>query len=256
MALKAKLSKDEHAKLDEALKALYVEKAGAFMLQVDGMVSQEDYDATESKLAEFRDTNVRLMKDAKKFEGVDPEEYRTLKATNEKLTKQGVKSADDIQTLVATEVAKALKGTDDRIKAIETERDQARTQLSEKSLEDALWDVGSKSIKESARRDFLGRAKEVFKFEDGKIVARNGETQIFSKKRGNTTAPLSIEEFVTDPEWLMKDADHLYKSSNGSGTRKSDDTTQNGVRVVENDPSVLGMNLEAMAKGHVAVNAG
>ncbi len=73
MALKFKLkSKDE----DPAeLVNLYVERDGAWLLDVDGAVDK-------AKLEEFRATNVALMKVRdelrQRFEGIDPEEVRKL----------------------------------------------------------------------------------------------------------------------------------------------------------------------------------
>lgn len=255
MALKAKLTKDEHAKLDDGLKAHYTEKDGAFVLSVDGMIAQDEFDAVESKLAEFRDNNRTLFSKLKAFEGIDPNEHASLKAEIDRLKKAGVQKPDDIAALVAAEIAKATKGFEERVKTIETERDQANQRLAEKSLEDALWEVGSKAIRESARRDFLMRAKEVFKFEDGKVIAKQGDATLYSKRRGRTTEALTIDEFVNDPEWLLKDADHLYKNSTGSGAKKGDTSTDGG-RILSNDPSVLGANLEALAQGKVSVQAG
>lgn len=250
MPLKFRLKKDEHASLaTEELKKLYVEKDGAFVLQVDGAVDEVDYDALNTKLTEFRDNNRKLHNDIKKFEGVDPDEYKKLKET-------AGKGGDpkDIQAQIAAAVDKATEKFEQRVKTIETERDQARTQLADKALEDALWDVGQKSIRDTARPDFITRAKSLFKYEDGKIVAKRGEDPVYSKRRGHTTDPLSIEEYVVDPEWLPKEADHLYKTSTGTGSKTERQTGANGTRLVANDPMVIGRNLEDIAKGTAMVS--
>jgi len=75
MALKFKLkSKDE---IPAEFQSLYVERDGAFVLDVDGV-------ADISKLDEFRTNNVGLFKQLddlkKKFEGIDPEKVRELEA--------------------------------------------------------------------------------------------------------------------------------------------------------------------------------
>jgi len=75
MALKFKLkSKDE---IPAEFQSLYVERDGAFVLDVDGV-------ADISKLDEFRTNNVGLVKQLddlkKKFEGIDPEKVRDLEA--------------------------------------------------------------------------------------------------------------------------------------------------------------------------------
>jgi hypothetical protein len=255
MALKAKLSKDEHAKLSADLQAAYREKDGVFLLDAEGVVTQDEFDAQESKLAEFRDNNRALHGKLKQFDGIDPDAHRALVAESDKWKKSGVQKPDDIQAMIAAALATAQKETDERLKKIETERDQAQRSLSEKSLEDALWDVGVKAIRESARPDFLARAKRLFTFEDGKVVAKDGDKPLYSKRRGHTTDPLTIDEYVNDPDWLVKDGDHLFKTSQGSGARKNDQTVD-GARVLANDPAVLGANLDAMAKGSVLVQSG
>jgi len=73
MALKFKFkSKDE---IPAEVAAHYVERDGAWVLDADGA-------ADKSKLDEFRANNVALLKQleeqAKKFEGIDPEEVRKL----------------------------------------------------------------------------------------------------------------------------------------------------------------------------------
>ena len=77
MALKFKFkSKDE---VPAELAAHYVERDGAWVLDADGA-------ADKSKLEEFRSNNVALLKQleeqAKKFEGIDPEQVRKLAEEN------------------------------------------------------------------------------------------------------------------------------------------------------------------------------
>lgn len=257
MALKAKLTKDEHGKLDAALQALYTEKSGEFLLQVEGMVSQDDFDASEAKLAEFRDNNRKLFSDLKKFEGIDPDEFKTLKETAAKFTKQGVQKPDDIAALVADAVAKATEPLRTQFESEQKKRLEAEQRVQEKSLEDTLWKAGAAAgIAESAREDFVTRGKRLFVFDGDKIVARAGDTPVYSKRRNKTTEPLTPEEWATDAEWLAKDAPHLYKQSNGAGARTRPDQSESGGRFVANDPAALGMNLDALAKGEVQVLAG
>lgn len=256
--LKAKLTKDEHTKLDASLQAFYTEKGGAFLLQVDGMVSQEDFDASEAKLAEFRDNNVALLKAAEKFKGVDPDEYKTLKTTVEKLGKAGITKPDEVETAIQAAVAKAINPLNDRLSRVEGERDAALRQVADKALDDALWEPAMKAgIRENARQAYLSLARGVFKYEDGKVVARDGEKPVYSKRRNNTTNGLTPEEWVTDPEWLLKEHDYLFKDSKGTGAQgNKGGSDSNGARVLQNDPMTLGANLEAMAKGGVLVQTG
>lgn len=256
--LKAKLTAEEHAKLDEPLKGLYVDRDGAFVLQVDGMVSQDDYDAIESKLNEFRDNNRKLFNDLKRYEGVDPDEYRTQKQTIEKLQRQGVQKPDDLSALIAQEIAKHTEPLKQQLETERKQREESERKLQEKALEDQLWAAGQAAgISDDMREEYLARAKTLFHFENGRIVARQGDQPVYSRRRGKTTEPLSVEEYVTDPEWLPKEKPKYYKDSTGTGARTQN---QGGAgeasRLIANDPSVIGQNLEALAAGKIQVLAG
>ena len=73
MPLKFKLKSREEAPAEIA--NLYVEREGAWVLDVDGAVEK-------SKLDEFRNANVSLIKERdelkKRYEGIDPDEVRKL----------------------------------------------------------------------------------------------------------------------------------------------------------------------------------
>ena len=73
MALKFKYAGKELVPADQT--SLYVERDGAWVLDVDGA-------ADKTKLDEFRSTNVSLLKERddlrKRFEGIDPDEVRKL----------------------------------------------------------------------------------------------------------------------------------------------------------------------------------
>ncbi|WEM33660.1 hypothetical protein PSAKC1_00019 [Pseudomonas phage PSA-KC1] len=59
MALKKKLTKEEHAKLSDALKAEYIEDGDGFRLDVDG-------DEDTGALKRAKDREAQLRKDAEK----------------------------------------------------------------------------------------------------------------------------------------------------------------------------------------------
>jgi len=88
MALKFKLkSKDE---IPGEFQSLYVERDGAFVLDVDGV-------ADKSKLDEFRTNNVALLKQLddvkRKFEGIEPERVRELEAEKRRRLKEAQAAA-------------------------------------------------------------------------------------------------------------------------------------------------------------------
>lgn len=255
MRLKAKLSKDEVGKLEQAIQGLYVERDGGYVLDVEGMVPVDEYEALETKLREFRDNNIKLMKDLARFEGVDPDEYRTQKDTIEKLRREGVQKPDDIAQLIAQEIAKATEPLKKRLEEESRIREEKERMLVEKQLEEQLWVAGAAAgITESAREDFITRGKRLFTIEDGKIVARKGDMPVYSRRRGRSTELLTPEEWATDPEWLPKEAPHLYKTSTGTAARnKAEAGSADGGRIISNDPAELGRHLEELANGNVQV---
>jgi len=248
MSLKAKLSKAEHAALPDALREHYTEKDGVFILQADGVVGQDEYDALETKLSEFRDNNRKLHADLRKFDGVDPEEFKTLKASAGKKPE-----TTDIAVQIAQAVEKATEPLTAKLKGIEEERDKARLQLSDKALEDALWAAGQKAgVLPSAKDEFLFHAKKVFVLEGDQPVAKKGDAVVFSRRRGHVTDPLTPEEWASDPEWLMKEKSFLFEKSAGANTPRNQ-TNGSGQRIVANDPESVSRNLEDIASGKVLV---
>ena len=80
MAVKFRFnSKDE---VPAALAAYYVERDGAWVLDVDGVVDK-------SKLDEFRANNItlsnQLAEQKKRFEGIDPDQVRKLAEEKQRL---------------------------------------------------------------------------------------------------------------------------------------------------------------------------
>src|SRR5437879_9298148 len=108
MALKLKFDSLKEIPAEDVL--LYVEREGAWHLDAD--LKDE-----RAKLAEFRTNNVALLKQleeqAKKFEGIDPEEVRKL--ADEKRT------LEEQQRLKAGEFDKVLDG---RLKAVRSDFDK------------------------------------------------------------------------------------------------------------------------------------
>ena len=97
MALKFKVkSKDE---VPAELVNLYVERDGAWLLDVDGAVEK-------SKLEELRATNVALMKERdelkQRFEGIDPEEARKLADEKRKREEAQQLKAGEVEKVVET----------------------------------------------------------------------------------------------------------------------------------------------------------
>ena len=108
MALKFKFKSKEEIPADQ--QALYVERDGAWMLDVDGAVDK-------SKLDEFRANNIalsnQLAEQKKRFEGIDPDQVRKLAEEKQRL--------EEAQQLKGGEVDKVVEG---RLRTAKTEWDK------------------------------------------------------------------------------------------------------------------------------------
>src|SRR5258708_24110814 len=70
MALKLKLTAEEHGKLDDGLKALYVKKDDGFVLDAD-LPQPEDVSGLKSALEKERTESRKAREALKAFEGID-----------------------------------------------------------------------------------------------------------------------------------------------------------------------------------------
>src|SRR5438045_2263646 len=126
MALKFKLkSKDE---IPAEFQSLYVERDGAFVLDVDGV-------ADKSKLDEFRANNVALLKQLddlkKRFEGIDPEKVRELEAEKRRLEEAHAIKNGEVERLINTRLSSAKADLEKQMEALSAERDSLSSRLAD-----------------------------------------------------------------------------------------------------------------------------
>lgn len=257
MSLKPVLStKDEVEALPEAVRSLYEEVNGKWVLPVEGVVPESELEKLKLKLTEFRDNNVRLLKEADalhkqqlaKFEGVDPDKYKELLAQQEKLNKKGIKDPDEISTVVQTAVLAATKPLADKLSLMEEDRARMKADLDANALREAIATIAAKKgVKQKALPYVLDKAKSLFKAVDGKVVA---QPNVFSD--AHPTDPLTTDEWL---DALAKSDDFLFEPSQGGGAGGGPaGGGRPGVRQLINPtPEEMGQNLEAIAKGLVQV---
>lgn len=180
MALKKKLSKEEHAKLSDALKAEYVEDGDGFRLDVDG-----DEDTGALKRAKDRESQLRrdAEKEAKelreKLEGIEGDDARkkgdiaTLEKSWQKklddqkseydgklskLTSHTTKSlVDNVATQIASKISTApallLPHIRARLQA-DFEGDEPKTRVLDKDGKPSAMTVDELSAEFVANKDF------------------------------------------------------------------------------------------------------
>ncbi|HUX17001.1 MAG TPA: hypothetical protein VMW52_11055 [Phycisphaerae bacterium] len=272
MALKTQV--DDLDGIPEAFRDEYEEKNGKYVLRLEGdvpgLVPSTQLAEANAKLAEFRDNNVTLKGSAaeretklealkaqlSRFDGVDPEEYGKLKARVADLQKTGVAGADDVTLVVQRAVSAAVTPLQKRLdevtareKEAEAREQKSAAMLARKTMESELTSLGlSLGVSEPAIPDYVARGLEIFRYEDGQIVAKNGDTPVYSPS--NPTMPLTPDEWA---ESLIETAPHLFKGSGGGGAAASDNTPPPPRKTIQNDPLEFGRNIEAIARGEVIV---
>jgi hypothetical protein len=201
MALERLITKKDG--IPAGLESHYVERDGAFHLDVNGEADSD-----------FRKNNIALMQqlreNAKRFEGIDPDQVRALMAEKAKLEEASALKAGEFQKVLESRV-QPLKAELDK-KAAELERYQ--TKLSVIQIDRAVEaEAIKRGLRPSALRDITARAKNTFRLVDGvpQAVESDGAT-IRMAKDGVT--PLSIAEWI---EAQVSEAPHLFEPNAGGG---------------------------------------
>lgn len=236
------------SEIQEALRSEYEPKDGKFVLKLEGdmpgFVTATQLAESNAKLAEFRDNN-RSLNSLKS-------ELETSKAALEakigELQKTGVKEPADVEAKIAKAVQEAVGPLATQLKDLQKSEADAKLALSRRELESSLTTAGLKAgVDEKALPDYLNRGLSVFKHKDGKLIATNGDTPLYSKNG----VPLSVDEWASG---LSAEAPHLFKLSKGGGASPGHGGPVGGTKkVISDDPLEFGRNLESIAKGETIV---
>lgn len=249
MALKAKYGAEDQ--IPTGLEDYYTEQDGEYVLVVDGMVDK-------NVVSEFRQNNINLQKQLagleKQMGAVDVDEYKALKAQQQKVADQELIDAGKVDELVNTRVERMqsqfeqnmtqLQGKlEETTQAANKYRENYDTLIVERTLADAAARAG---VRSEAIPDVLNRARAVWsKADDDSLVAVRGDQPVYGK---NGSTPISIDEWY---EGLSDEAPHLFKASEGSGALGGRGSASRRVSVYDTD--ALSDNLENIASGKVAV---
>jgi hypothetical protein len=207
MALKYKFKTKEEVPAEHL--ALYAERDGAWVLDVDGA-------AEKSKLDEFRATNVSLLKERdelkKRFDGIDPDQVRALADEKRKLEEAAQIKAGEAEKVIESRV-KGLKGDfDKQISAVTAERDALNARLTAIQIDQGVITSATKrGLRATAIPDITSRARGVFKLVNGVPTAFEADGQTV---RHGKDGPMTLEEWVDS---RVSEAPHLFESNAGSG---------------------------------------
>jgi hypothetical protein len=222
MALKFRYQSKEEVPAEHL--PFYVERDGAFVLDAEGAVEK-------SKLDEFRQNNVALLKQVEEFKsrfaGIDPEEYRKLSEEKRKAEEERLLSGqaappnasanaerEKIEKVVENRVKALRAELEKQVSTLTSERDALTSRLVEIEINQGVIVAATKrGLRPTAIPDVVGRAHKVFQLVNGVPTAfeKDGKTVRYGR---DGISPLTLDEWA---EGLVAEAPHLFESNAGGG---------------------------------------
>jgi hypothetical protein len=250
MALKAVIGKIED--VVEALRGFYKQQGDKFVLDLEGdvpgFVASSAHEDIKRSLTEFRDNNIKILKDLERFKDIDPDAARKALDEIGKLEKKGVKGADGVDAIIQAALAPVMKQVTDLTTALQAKDAEASRAAMDSKLTEAFVAAGARR---SAIPDLLARASGRFKLIDGVPVVMNGETPVFST--ANPGVRKSVAEWAT--ELSAGAGAHLFEPSKGSGAQSTGDGGAKAEKTIAFDQRDFLSNLDGIASGKVAVQS-
>ena len=192
--------------------SFYVERDGAWLLDADGVVSQ-------TKLDEFRQNNITLTNQLKRFDGIDPDAVRKLAEEKQRLEllAQGHKP-EEVEKIIEKRLKAARADWDKQHGVVVAERDALHGRLSAIQIDQAIVTEATKrGLRPTAIPDITARARLTFKLVNGVPQAFDGDGQTVRMGKDGTS-PMTLAEWV---DALVSDAPHLFEANAGSGAAGS-----------------------------------
>lgn len=236
MALKRKITKDEHAKLAKELQSQYKADGDDFILETEG---DEDNSGLKTALQKERDNVKEYKKQLKelneKFGDLDPEAYKELMARFENDDEAKLIKAGKIDEVIAKRTEKLTKEYDKKL-AAEAKKTAEAIERSKKHqqrvVDNEVRAAASKmGLHEKAVDDALFRARTMFSLNDeGLVIQLDKDGHPIMGKDGKT--------LYAPTEWLegmRESAPHWFPAGNsGSGAEGNNGGNRNtGKRVVK-----------------------
>ena len=255
MALKAQLESLDG--VPEALHEFYEERDGAYVLGVEGMMTESDLNTKIDGLVKNRDT---LLSEVKKLKGryrdVDPEKYAALVAKEEELENEKLKSKGDWE---AKEKQLAEKFEKERT-AWTSDREVMSTTINELMVKNvAMAELGKAKVIPNRTHlimPWIERMVRVVQGDDGKysteVINQSTGAVRISPKTGSSS-PMTIAELVEE----MKDSEEYgvcFESDGATGSGASGAGGKGGTLVatreqMRNPAFYAAMEKEAKAQG-------
>ncbi len=207
--------------IPEAFRGEYTETDGKFKLNVDGV---EDVTGLKNTLAKFKADQKAAADKLKAFEGVDPDEYKTLKQEREALEEAKLKAEGKADELAQRKIEKALAAKNKEIEAFKQEAELARQEsqsLKHSVLDGHISKAVAGIIHTSAIDDAQMWARQLFTLKGTEAVMLDEDGNVKLGKDGKT--PYSPKEWIEEmreqkPHWFPASSSGGGASGSGFGT--------------------------------------
>lgn len=266
MPLQVSYAKKED--IPEALAALYVEKDGKFVLEVEGMVSAADLATMRSRLDDFRTNNVSLTEKLKLFDGKkvltqeEVEEFERLATQEQSIKDKKLIDSGKIDELLASRTEVMRSDFEAKIEALTKSLNETKeiaslhegrlgSVLVESEIGRLLSSSNNRPI-QGALGDIFARAGQTWKVNDtGKLVALKADGE---QLYGSEANPLTMDEWLVQ---TVKDAPYLFEANQGSGGDGGKGTGGKGsdgiLRIPRSDERLKGLHIKDIAEGKAVI---
>lgn len=245
MALKAKISKDDHAKLADALKEHYVERDGAFVLEAEGLVASTALEGERAARAKAA-RDFQELKD--KIGDLDPEAARKALKQVQELADRKLLDEGKVEELIKARTDAMRVDHENQINGFKkqiTERDTTigtlTGTLKKLRINSELMPLAvKKGVQPGALSDVISRMTITgeglggikWDIDGDQVVAKVGDQIKYGK---DPQKPMSFEEgldlLAANPE-----SKHLFAPNQGGGAGGgSRSSGSGGSRTISND---------------------
>ena len=191
--------------------ALYIEREGAFFLDVEGVTDKVKAD-------ELRTHNIELRKQIEerdaRFNGIDPDQVRQLAAEKERLEEEQRLKDGKFQEVLADKLKAQKVDADKLLSSVTGERDAYFAQLTAIQIDQGVLTAATKrGLRPTALPDITARARQTFKLVKGVPQAFEADGKTVRVGRDGTS-PMTLEEWM---DAQVSDAPHLFEANAGGG---------------------------------------
>ena len=191
--------------------ALYMEREGAFYLDVEGVTDK-------LKADELRAHNIELRKQIEerdaRFEGIDPDAVRQLAAEKLRLEEEQRLKDGKFQEVMESRLKAQKVDADKLLTSVTGERDAYFAQLTAIQIDQGVLTAATKrGLRPTALPDITARARQTFKLVKGvpQAFEADGKTVRYGK---DGITPMTLEEWM---DTQVSDAPHLFEANAGGG---------------------------------------